>query len=199
MNLTAQYNVAQYWMSNICSLYAVTNELTGHKYVGITARSVKRRWYEHVWNANHGEDTRFYRALRKYGAEAFEISTIVQSKTFEGIKEAEVAVIRQQRPEYNSTAGGDGLLGLVRTEQHRERLRQANLGRVVSAEARQNLSKALLGKPKSAEHAANISAGKKGKKTKPRAPTTDEARANMRAAALRREAQKREANRVGVL
>jgi group I intron endonuclease len=49
-------------------------------------------------------------------------------------------------PLTNLTDGGEGFSGLIKTEIHRERLRQSNLGKKMSKEAREKISKSLIGK-----------------------------------------------------
>ena len=49
-------------------------------------------------------------------------------------------------PLTNLTNGGEGFSGLIKTEEHRERLRQSNLGRKASEETKQKISQSLIGK-----------------------------------------------------
>lgn len=50
-------------------------------------------------------------------------------------------------PLTNLTDGGEGFSGLIKTEIHREKLRQSNLGKKMSKESREKISKSLIGKP----------------------------------------------------
>lgn len=84
-------------------IYLITNQITGDRYVGKTARTIEDRWYQHKKNAEYGHDTYLYKAMRKYGIDAFIIEFLA-----EGLDEEEVLLIEQLKPEYNMTRGGTG-------------------------------------------------------------------------------------------
>jgi len=139
------------------SLYVVTNKVNGKQYVGYTQRSPSVRWSQHRTHAKNGSTLRFHRALRKYGAEAFEWQVVAQAATSKLAAEAERALIVQYRPEYNMTEGGDG--GGPRSTETCLKISAALKGKSKSAE-----HVAALRKPKSAEGRANISAAHLGLK-----------------------------------
>lgn len=64
----------------------------------------------------------------------------------------------------NLTDGGDGIYGVVRSVEHREKLRIANTGKIVSQETREKLRKANLGKKQSKETKQKRSDSLKGRK-----------------------------------
>jgi hypothetical protein len=64
----------------------------------------------------------------------------------------------------NGTAGGDGCVGLVHSNETKQRLREFATGRIPSAETRKKRSLALKGKSKSEEWKHKISVANKGKK-----------------------------------
>lgn len=168
---------------------------SGKRYVGFTRKGWAVRWRNHVAAARRGEDTAFYRALRKYGPESFTHEVLDRVSTQRGAKSAERAWIKHLRSQvdgYNSTSGGDGVPDLPpsvlarvgnrnpRTEAQREAVRRAQLGRVRG--------------PHSPEHAAKISAAMVGK-------TRSEAtRSKVRAANLgKRQSQVTRAKRAAAL
>lgn len=57
-------------------IYVITNDVNGKQYVGQTRQSLKRRWMEHVCDANHGSRCAIHCAIRKYGVEHFHIQQI---------------------------------------------------------------------------------------------------------------------------
>jgi hypothetical protein len=68
---------------------------------------------------------------------------------------------------HNRTDGGDGSSGLIRTEEHKSKIRKSLLGRPRSQETKEKLRKANLGKirnPCSQETKDKIGAANRGKK-----------------------------------
>lgn len=111
-------------------LYLVTNTLNGKKYVGVTTHTnARRRLSEHVYSAvKRNGNGAFYRALRKYGREVFEIVILQHYPSCHAALAAEVAYIAQHAPEYNSTKGGDAGNGGHISPSGRDRMRSAGLG-----------------------------------------------------------------------
>lgn len=101
----------------IYTIYKFTNKKNGKSYIGKT-NNLKRRIEEHKSASNNGEDCYFYRAVRKYGFDAFKIEILFQSNsklisekeftnTFENL------LIKEHKSHhtengYNMTWGGDG-------------------------------------------------------------------------------------------
>lgn len=71
----------------------------------------------------------------------------------------------------NMTDGGEGVFGLIMSEETRQNLSERNkgntnmLGKTHSEETRQKMSEAMKGKPKSEEHIKKMSEAKKGNKS----------------------------------
>lgn len=111
------------------SLYLVTNNINGKTYAGITGRSLRRRWSEHVCHAlkniNNGH---FYRAIRKHGKDKFTIELLFTYPTKEEACEAEIKYISENLPQYNSTKGGDGQLGRPMTDVGKEKIKLIHKG-----------------------------------------------------------------------
>ena len=167
-----------------CTLYEIVHRETGREYVGITTQRVQRRWAHHARAKSH-----IGNALRAYGAEAFDFRIITVYPNAAAAKQAEIDRIAARKPAFNKTAGGDGTNGYSPTEEHRERLRKAILGRKrsaefcakcrakkVSAETREKIRRARLGQTWSVDVREKCAAGRRGK------PNTAEAKAKISAA-----------------
>ena len=70
---------------------------------------------------------RCYKAIRKYGEEAFVWAILGSFETHEAAKRAEIDYISANNPEYNATKGGDGSCGPMSIE-GRERIRNRHTG-----------------------------------------------------------------------
>jgi group I intron endonuclease len=154
----------------------VNNRLNGMKYVGITSRSLQRRWAEQVNAAEAGRGWALHVAIRRFGASAFDVSVLETASCWEALCRREREVIADLGSlvphGYNITNGGEGAPG-----------------RVTSAETKAKLSAAKLGKPLSLEHRAKLAAAKRGKRMPPRsAAHCQKISSGLRAAWLRRKA-----------
>lgn len=131
-------------------VYRATNRLNGNFYIGITKRTIEKRWAEHTRHCGAGEG-RFYRALRKYGKEAFELEEVSRHQTLEEVKAEEIRLIATLKPVYNSTLGGDGSPGHFVSEDVRRKMadlhrgNKYNLGRRWTEEQRMAMSKKKVG------------------------------------------------------
>lgn len=102
---------------NIYTIYKFTNKINGKSYVGKT-NNIERRIEDHKKSSNNGEDCYFYRAVRKYGFDNFEIEILFRS-TSQLISEKEFTnlfeplLIKEHKSHksqngYNMTWGGEG-------------------------------------------------------------------------------------------
>jgi predicted GIY-YIG superfamily endonuclease len=95
-------------------VYMITNNVNGHRYIGITVCTLEKRWREHRSAANTGSQKRLYKAMRKYGVENFGIEKIYDATSFEDLQQAEKKFIVQYETHaslnkgYNLTSGGEG-------------------------------------------------------------------------------------------
>jgi len=119
--------------------YRVTCQATGKSYIGITTRTLRRRWQAHLLAAQSSERrgaTALVGAIRKYGNGAFLIEPIASASTPGDLLELEVLLIAQERiispSGYNLNRGGNG--SLDPTEETKARLRAAHVGRKQSPE-----------------------------------------------------------------
>lgn len=116
------------------SIYLITNFVNGKRYVGITSKTIKRRWTCHLATAKKGSKTPFHKAIRKYGSDAFYYGIVTQVETVEEAYEMEKFYIKffdtyvLDKKGYNCTRGGDGITGYKRSKEdvdaHSKKMRQ---------------------------------------------------------------------------
>jgi len=109
--------------------YLVTCLVSEKKYVGITSTSIKRRWSGHVSQSRHA-NTKFSRAIRKYGRQNFRIEVIASSRTFKDLLELERILISQYESKeygYNATDGGEGVLGFIHSPELKKKMSEIRL------------------------------------------------------------------------
>jgi group I intron endonuclease len=105
-------------MSSI--IYKITNTVNGKCYIGFTTKTLEQRWKRHLEDAfrktpndKYRYTQYFYKAIRKYGKDAWTLETIIHSNDIDFTKEMEkfcIAEYDSANPEngYNSTLGGEG-------------------------------------------------------------------------------------------
>ena len=130
------------------TIYTITNQINGKKYVGQTIQDIQQRFREHTYNAKKGLDSTLYRAIRKYGIENFIIEAIDTAETTEELNQKEIDWIQKlgstQHIGYNMRLGGShGPL---------------------SEEIKQKISKSKKGKPLSEDHKKLLGQIRTGKK-----------------------------------
>lgn len=150
-------------------IYRVTNSVNGKIYIGKTTYDLrKRKWMHHSASKRKIDNSYFHKAIRKYGTESFIWEEIDSASTEEDLNKLEIkhiAEYKEKYPIYNLTAGGEGSTGYRHsveakremskrrkgkplgpfTEEHRENLRKANLGKKHTKEHREKVSKSLIG------------------------------------------------------
>ncbi len=100
--------MAKEFYKNDAIVYMATNLSNGKRYIGITSIGLKRRQSVHLSKNNK---TYFGQALKKYGLESFRWDIIIEGISYQDALIAEVSLIEEFKPEYNSTKGGEGALG----------------------------------------------------------------------------------------
>ena len=129
-------------------VYKLTNTVNGKAYIGITSRSLSKRWLEHVERARQGlRDSRIYAAIRKYGKDAFIREVIAVTDSEDEVRRLEVehiALNDTYENGYNSNLGGYGFLHFP--EHIRLKIGAAQKGKIISAECRVKMSEAKRGK-----------------------------------------------------
>jgi group I intron endonuclease len=115
-----------------CTIYKATNNINKKIYIGKTTYSLQTRKRRHIYDAKKESQLLFHRALRKYNFDfSWEIIYIAQSK--EELKEAEKSFIWLYMSNnnifgYNLTEGGEGLSGLIFSDEHRRKIGDAHRG-----------------------------------------------------------------------
>ena len=182
------------------TIYLVTNTINGKQYVGYTI-DLEKRLSSHK---SADTDTHFYRAIRKYGWENFDVDVIFEHDdekwTLAVMEPHFIAWYDTYHNGYNLTEGGEGALGRCVSEDTRSRIGDALRGKRKSDAHRKKLSDSLKGKPsvnrgkkkppRTEEHKRKIAEANRGKKR------SAESRRKMSEAAKRREAAKRLSSRL---
>lgn len=137
-------------------VYIHTNLINWKKYIGITGQKPEERWRKD--GKGYKNCILFWRAIQKYGWNNFKHEVILTNETYEYACKVEKCLIKHYQTTnpkygYNITSGGDGVsgikpwnYGIPMTDQQKEKLRQANIGRKITEETRKKLSDAKKGK-----------------------------------------------------
>lgn len=163
------------------AIYAIVNTKTSDMYVG-SAVDVARRWRRHTHDLRKNVHAcrHLQNAYHKYGADAFDWQIIETVDCKEDLIQREQAWLDFFRPAYNKRRQANSCLGLKRSPEAREKMRQAQTGRKQSPETIAKRAAALRGRPRPPEVRAKISASHMG--VRPSAET----RAKMSASAKQR-------------
>lgn len=117
-------------------VYKITCKINNKVYVGQTCETLKQRFSRHMGYQKDEHDTKFYRAVRKYGIDNFYIEQIDTANTQEELDEKELYWINKLdsvKIGYNSKAykgkcGGDTLSNHPNKHIISEKIRQSKLG-----------------------------------------------------------------------
>ncbi len=136
------------------SVYEITNQINGKKYIGITSRPIEQRFQEHISRAKCGQrGNRLYEAMRKYGSENFSIELIIQTSNENDVRELETQFIEKcdsYNSGYNCNLGGHGSLHFP--EEIKKKIRDAQIGKIIPLETRRKMSEAKIGVSACSEH-----------------------------------------------
>lgn len=127
-------------------LYEHRNKINGKRYIGITNNKMQR-WYGR--GKHYAGCPYFYAAIQKYGWDNFEHNILIYDLTREEASRLEKHYIatfrtREKAFGYNLAEGGVNaptMLGKHHSEETRQRMSEAALGRVISEEQRRKHSK----------------------------------------------------------
>lgn len=112
---------------NIYSIYKATNIINGKVYIGFTSLTVDDRINTHLKNSKNNIVTKFYNGIRKYDWDNFTWEIIYQSldgdHTLNVMENYFILEHDSFKNGYNSTLGGDGVLGRVVSEEERSKKR----------------------------------------------------------------------------
>lgn len=141
------------------------------KYFGITTLNTKSRWYSA--GGGYKSQKLFWRAIQKYGWNSFQHIILADKLSKEWACKLEQDLIwkyKSNNPDYgyNVYSGGEiGALGIKFSDEFREKLRKANLGRHLSEETKQKISEANKGKKHTKEHNEKVRVANLGRKLTP--------------------------------
>ncbi len=134
------------------TVYLVTNTVNGKRYVGMTGKSAAERWADHQHAAKSNSRYLLHRAIRKHGAEAFEVEELAVAFCAETAFQLERTLVAMLdtygwgKPGYNMTAGGDGVARKWSEEE--KAIAKVRQKRSMSRpEVRAKISRAKKGKP----------------------------------------------------
>lgn len=154
-------------LPSVSGLYIIKNLLNDREYVGMS-NNVRSRVSNHL--GGKGRVSYIHRALKLYGAHNFRTCLYLEAEV-SMLADLEIILIEERKTlapnGYNLTTGGEGVAGKPVTEETREKLRQANLGKVRSLASREKASRSLMGRKMSPEAVAKSTAAKIGVKRSP--------------------------------
>jgi len=102
-------------------LYKLTSP-SGNSYLGITSRTLEKRWKEHVKDSRSGKWGPIYSAIRKYGPDNFTLEILKIEDDWPTLCELERNAIRASGTfghGYNATPGGDGVTQMTKASRKR--------------------------------------------------------------------------------
>lgn len=155
----------------MCMVYMITNLVNGMKYIGVTSRTLHKRWLEHASMARQGSTYLIHSAIRDYGETQFTIELIEDNVPKELALYKEAYYIEWfgtyylLGKGYNMTHGGDGTVAYTFTEADICRMRKANTGRKFSSERNERLRRINLGREYKPEWKVALSKSRMGRFT----------------------------------
>ncbi len=128
-------------------VYIATNQVNGKVYIGQTVKTLNIRKNNHISVSNSGCSIYFHNAIRKHGADNFKWETIRICDNIESLNVFEQYYIlyynsMDRGVGYNMTSGG---LNYAVSDETKEKIRQANLGKKLTEEHKKKLGKSKLG------------------------------------------------------
>jgi len=147
--------------------YRISSLIDGKVYIGITSRSLKARWAEHLYESRRNRSRMTVTwAIAKHGADNFRIEPICCARSWDDICAAEQALIEQHGctapAGYNLRKGGDGAFGRKPTAEAIERSAAKHRGLPCHPNTRSASSRTHKGVKKSPAHRARIAAARRG-------------------------------------
>ncbi len=152
----------------IYTIYKSVNTKNGKTYIGFDSKWPNRKTV-HKSSYQTG-NTKFYRAIRKYGWNTFEWHPIYQSKdkehTLRTMENFFITEYNSFVEGYNSTLGGDGCFGMILSEEAKKQISIKN--KIPKPQTKEHIQKradAIRGRkngPLSEEHKLKISLSSKG-------------------------------------
>jgi group I intron endonuclease len=143
--------------NSIITIYLIRCLANGKVYVGQTSKAFEERWRRHVNDALEGESgcPIFYRAIRKYGPENFEIRALCFAENCaeaDFLEESFISRYDSTNPQkgYNIKPGGRTLIGFKFSSKSIAKMKASALRYWSNPEARLKKSKGMTGKANAA-------------------------------------------------
>ncbi len=142
-------------------IYVVFNIVNEKLYIGKTTGSLRDRWAKHVESAKLGVKTHFHNAIRKYGADKFQIQEIATCDNPDQMERVWIIALMAHESfgGYNQTWGGEGgsaHAGHKHSEETKRLISEKKKGFKPSRESVERVAAQLRGKPKSREHMQKV-------------------------------------------
>lgn len=154
----------------ICGVYFIKNNITQKVYVG-SSIDIFTRWKSHKYKLlnNLHHSTKLQNSYNKYGKDVFEYclaESAVDRKRASELEQKWIDKMNAVNNGYNVNPFAENVGLLPKTQEHKNKIGQAHLGRKLSEESKEKIRQAArLRKrnPLSEEHKRKISEIKKGK------------------------------------
>jgi len=162
-------------MNKVYSVYKITCKINNKVYIGQTYQTLHKRFTKHMSKPKEGIDTKFYRAIRKYGKDNFYIELIEEVETQEELDIREyywINYYNSVEEGYNSKnsigkCGGDTLSNHPNREEISNKISKSKLGDKNPMRINGGLKgekNGMYGKTLTEEHKAKMSLKLKGQK-----------------------------------
>lgn len=116
-------------------VYKVTNTVNNKVYIGKTVQTLKRRIAQHKHDSlKKDSQTKFHRAIRKYGLESFKWEVVCECDSNKELCEKEIYMIHLYdsiKNGYNITKGGEGVYGFKHSEETKSKTSKSRKGLTV--------------------------------------------------------------------
>lgn len=123
-------------------IYIHTNKANGKKYVGQTCQKPESRWNN---GRGYRPETYFGRAIAKYGWENFDHEIVADNLSKEEANSLEMQLIADLQTNisehgYNLTIGGEGTIGVIRSDEYRRKQSISQSGKKLSDDTKKRIS-----------------------------------------------------------
>lgn len=130
----------------LCGVYKIINNVNHKIYIGQSV-NIKARWKDHINSLNRGDSrcTLLQRAWNKYGQQnfSFEILELCPENILDDVETKYIEFYDSCNNGYNIESGGNQNKHL--SDETRQLLRQAHLGKTASYETRKKMSESRMG------------------------------------------------------
>ena len=130
-------------------VYCIKNTVNNKEYIGLTTRTLEKRWKQHIYESNKQDswewNTPLGNAIKKYGKDLFEVFVLEECSSETEMKQKEIQLIKERKSlasenGYNLSFGGDGRMGHKLSEETKRKIGEGNIGKVMSNEAKEKMS-----------------------------------------------------------